>query len=953
MTFSIVNWATGFALSKSISGLAGKMQQLRGLESELRQAVVNWVKDLPPSIRGDSESGGALEPRALFQECPSPGVAQVELQRLLESKTLPRPEDWFAALLEQWFYIRKNSTDGVILCKFFRISEETVTPHFERLAAQFDGIVARKEDFFRPGALAVLRTIDRRLDKIEGGAETTTECAFDDTPRKTAKLFGRSPEIETICGTSERHTFDEQLVFFIVGTSGVGKSALAEHCADFLRRRMGVQYHRISLTERDSRSEREILELLDVRSRAGVVAKRLFHIENANDEITSRLANALIDKLGSSIFLVTGQFQAFGIGRNWVRIKLQPLENTEAFELLKSSGTAAPDEEIQLLAKHLGNLPLALCLAAGYLRFAYSPKEFLSELDESALTLSPVDISSTSLGGDETAKTLHSTIAVAWRTFERSLGKGVDASLMFELASLPQDGFGRSLGEAAIACGGNAFIQLISRALLVSLVEKHPVRQNAWRFHPLVRNFLCRKCANKTAVQARVDQWIIDRIPTNRKNQLVQGHNWSEVCDEWALFAQWLRDLPPTKFVDVVRIGAWFAQCNGPWKTWLSACERALIGINDLSPSALYSIHWLIAEVSRRLDLPERMLSAGFAMLAIAQACESVLQEGFAWGIIASYEDKKGNLSEALEIRKNEELPKLTEANDRVEVRGTFAKIVNLVERLGDPEQALFLYTSKLLPAYRREGDLREVANCLLKMAEIKIGYQKDRISGLKMLLEAREIYEQVCDRRERALVNAMIARLKFDDGDRVSARELLVEVLSESNRLESEMFITLVLPGILEIDSLDGNHDEVLRVIDICSQKSQTVKNDRWIFTQKIAALCASERFDEAVQAVEDENLDSSEAALPRIYIAQAVANVGRLDDALQIVRQVISGLEPTDERVLCVSELMMSVLLYRSKCPESREKAMSLYRSASRNAEVLGMVEQDSGCLKISFRS
>jgi hypothetical protein len=86
-------------------------------------------------------------------------------------------------------------------------------------------------------------------------------------------------------------------------------------------------------------------------------------------------------------------------------------------------------------------------------------------------------------------------------------------------------------------------------------------------------------------------------------------------------------------------------------------------------------------------------------------------------GKIADVLQKRGELEEALRIRREEELPVYERLGD---VRGravTMGKIADVLQRRGELEEALRIRREEQLPVYERLGDVRELLVCRAKLA--------------------------------------------------------------------------------------------------------------------------------------------------------------------------------------------------------------------------------------------
>src|SRR5262249_4319806 len=88
-------------------------------------------------------------------------------------------------------------------------------------------------------------------------------------------------------------------------------------------------------------------------------------------------------------------------------------------------------------------------------------------------------------------------------------------------------------------------------------------------------------------------------------------------------------------------------------------------------------------------------------------------------GKIADILDRRGDLDEALRIRREEQLPVYDRLGDVRSRAVTMGKIADILYSRGDLDEALRILRQELLPVYDRLGDARERAVVLFKIAQI------------------------------------------------------------------------------------------------------------------------------------------------------------------------------------------------------------------------------------------
>jgi hypothetical protein len=273
----------------------------------------------------------------------------------------------------------------------------------------------------------------------------------------------------------------------------------------------------------------------------------------------------------------------------------------------ESPADMAGRESWPALAAALGNLPLALHLAAGHLRDGSSAAAFLRHLREKNLALDSAD------PADPTFRVR--SRALLSDTFELSLGAllrhggGADGESwvggLSALGHAPASGFGASLGAVIAGLSAEGFEDMAQAASRLSLLDRVPRGAGvAYRLHPLLAEFVRARSDGKAAF-AQTTEWFVSRLPEGGEDQ---GQRWREAGDEIAAMTQWLARIPPSDHVRVERAGSRYAIRNGPYHARLRFCEEALSG--ESGDDHRSNFLWTLGQVALSGGLPERALAA-------------------------------------------------------------------------------------------------------------------------------------------------------------------------------------------------------------------------------------------------------------------------------------------------------------------------------------------------------
>ncbi|WP_224240661.1 metallophosphoesterase [Hyalangium gracile] len=466
----------------------------------------------------------------------------------------------------------------------------------------------------------------------------------------------------------------------IQGMPGLGKTTLAEHFFALHEQHFPGGLLRLVLDPQAPLRAVQLLQQLAERLGLLVGLERLAErirehlhdsrvlllVENVDSEPAAEQSVALVRQLRGCPLLLTGRLMGLGGAAGWEVIEVPLFAETQALEQLDAEWrTAQPSELPQRkeLARELGYLPLALHLAAGYLRIGgLDASSFLNELRAQKLSLAPRDKADRLLDGTHGREraVLASTFELSLRLLRKQLGADAERMLsgLEALGHAPVSGFGTRLGAAVAGLSEEELRKLLHNALLLSLLSQIPHTERpdgAWRIHPLVAEFLRHQPA-ATAGFARLSEWFLTRLPELEPGrEQEQGQSWKELHQETAALVEWLARVPQEDLVEVERAGTDYARQNGPYAAWIAFCERALK--SSPSDDARSNLLWTLGLVSYQGGALDRGLSAAEEKIRLDEGRKDEREVALASGMRADILQARGQLDEALRIRREEELP--------------------------------------------------------------------------------------------------------------------------------------------------------------------------------------------------------------------------------------------------------------------------------------------------------
>jgi tetratricopeptide (TPR) repeat protein/predicted phosphodiesterase len=624
---------------------------------------------------------------------------------------------------------------------------------------------------------------------------------------RVARVFvGREPELQQL----ERSLLGRGEVLPVAicavqGMPGVGKSYLAERFAYLHQDHFPGGVFRLVLDpeERAASTAESLLSVLAERLRlppasAGIVERvrdrllqplSLLHVENVDDELHAEGVARLIGWLHGCPVLVTGRYQDLGESYGWSQIKVRPFsEATALVQLAQEVGEDSVRREEDAhrhLVQALGYLPLAVHLAAGHLRAGWTADGFLNRLRQTALALPPANAAERGLSREETRTILSRTFDLSLDLLRTELGGESECTLagFFDLGHAPISGFGASLGAAISGLTGPAFERMAVAARGLSLVDLIPPSQSrdrSWRLHPLLAELLRARGAREGEARAlaRMTDWFCSRLPSLPAGQEdEQGRRWKEIHAETLALTFWLGRVPTGERIRVERAGSTFAIFNGPFHAWSSFCEEMLA--QELDDRERSDALWTLGRVAFNSGALDRALSAAQEQANIDERRDAPRDAALAAGLVADVFQARGDLDEALRIRREVQLPVFERLSDVKACAVTMGQIADVLQERGNLDEALRIRTEQELPAYERLDDVRERAGAMSRIADVK-ELQGDLDEALRIRHEeVLPVYKRLGDVRSHALTmgkiaNALETKGEFDEALRIRREEEL-----------------------------------------------------------------------------------------------------------------------------------------------------------------------------------
>ncbi|MFO1205936.1 MAG: hypothetical protein U1E63_09470 [Burkholderiales bacterium] len=155
-------------------------------------------------------------------------------------------------------------------------------------------------------------------------------------------------------------------------------------------------------------------------------------------------------------------------------------------------------------------------------------------------------------------------------------------------------------------------------------------------------------------------------------------------------------------------------------------------------------------------------------------------------GKIADILRSRGELDEALRIRREEQLPVYERLGDVRSRAVTMGKIADILQTRGELDDALRIRREDQLPIYERLGDQEGVANALWSIARIE-REKKNFSDACRHLARAYSMLDGLGRVDGRAIVGVDLGQLLYESGEREQGLTILRRSEDDFRRLHSQ----------------------------------------------------------------------------------------------------------------------------------------------------------------------
>ncbi|WP_265296472.1 tetratricopeptide repeat protein [Streptomyces sp. SHP 1-2] len=284
---------------------------------------------------------------------------------------------------------------------------------------------------------------------------------------------------------------------------------------------------------------------------------------------------------------------------------------------------------------------------------------------------------------------------------------------------------------------------------------------------------------------------------------------------------------------------------TGQAETLLHQAQRLFTDLGDTREAA---ITWgRIANVlERRGEVEEALRIRREVQLPVFERIGDTREAAITWGRIANILEQRGEVEEALRIRREVQLPVFERIGDTREAAITWGQIANVLEQRGEVEEALRIRREVQLPVFERIGDTREAAITWGQIANI-LEQRGEVEEAVEMQLKRLEVNEQLSDIDGIAAASWDLARIDLSRQDRQAAEPRLVRSFQLFVNLQRADGIAVVGIRLGQVLLARGVHAQARQVLRTCRAAASV-----------IGAAGIVAQADELMETIDDEDEES-----------------------------------------------------------------------------------------------
>jgi tetratricopeptide (TPR) repeat protein/predicted phosphodiesterase len=695
------------------------------------------------------------------------------------------------------------------------------------------------------------------------------------------------------------------------GGGGVGKSYLVDRFYTLHRDRFPGGYKRVTVGRETPASVDTLLDLLaaalDIKGSGPTLVeavtdrlsrqRTLVQVENVDTRDLAEAMVGLVRRLDGAALVVTARPNVMG-GGQWAAIPLSALAAEDGLELLRlETGwekVAVETPECHALVDALGGHPLALHIVGARLRKGYkTPGEEWAYLKAKKLAVRPPDLDDPLWLDDPVRAVLASSFDLSLDVLRAAVGDEAPFQGFLLLGHAPEVGFSSSLGSTIAGIDGGSFDVLMEDAVDLSLVLPNNQGGPRWKLHTLLLEHLRNRAKDLPPPWNRITDWL-----RSRGGAFVE-QEWNSFLGPDAEGLPSLVESLPTAFrIDALETLGQYTRINGPYHVWSGIHERGT-DLEFLPPAKRRSLLFSQADLTRRMGDPSKAEDLARRLLRIEGEPGQDRDFALAFGVIADILEARGDLDEALRIRKQDLIPVYEKLGDMLSRAVTMGQIADILQARGDLDEALRIRKQDQIPVFEKLGDMRSRAVTMGQIADI-LQARGDLDEALRIRKQEEiPVFEKLGDIRSRAVAMGKIAdilqtRGDFDEVLRIRKQDQ-IPVYEKLGDVRER---TVTMGQIADILQARGDLDEALRI-----RKQEEIPvfeklgdiRSRAVTMGKIAdVLQARGDLDEALRIRKQEEIpvfeklgDVRERAVTMSKIADILEVRGDLDEALRIRKQ------------------------------------------------------------------
>lgn len=237
--------------------------------------------------------------------------------------------------------------------------------------------------------------------------------------------------------------------------------------------------------------------------------------------------------------------------------------------------------------------------------------------------------------------------------------------------------------------------------------------------------------------------WFVARLPRPMRDD-PRSQPWIEIHEESAALLELLERIPTERIPELLHAGDEFAFYNGPFPGWIGVCDK-LAGVETPQRDQSVKLR-VLSWVCQQGGEMSRALAAAEEKLSLDEGRNDSRETGEAHTAMADVHTSQCRFDKALDCLRNGAMPAYCQTDYQQGIAETHGRIADVLQARGDLDEALRIRREEELPVFERLSDVRELLMCRRRLASelIERCGPGDRDEAAELLRQAHAAAEKM-----------------------------------------------------------------------------------------------------------------------------------------------------------------------------------------------------------------